>query len=202
MGYSGVRNVPGLSTIEMLKKCSSHYVGATWGDDENRYEVIAMAPGRGGAYGVVSWTVLATGETFRFALVVAVSRGKNEFCWKSMTEFMGPCEISMPKSLFRKLSPLDNLPDCQSPSHAVGWREEVRKQLEHSEFKPQPGDEIHFSAPIQFQLESGAVGVTQFQIEEWGRRRRLKAFAPDGTRFYARIHRSVYQDTPHKFVRP
>jgi hypothetical protein len=202
MGYSGVRNIPGLSATEMLGKCSSYQVGNSWGDDENRYEVIALAPGRGGVYGVVNWTVLATGQTFRFALVIAVSRGKGEFCWKSMTEFSGPCEIHMPKSLFRKLSPLDELPESQDPTNATGWREEVRKQLELAAFKPQPGDELHFSHPLTFDMESGPVQVTHFEIREWGRRRRLTAFAPDGTRFGARLHRDVYHNTPHKFVRP
>ncbi|KWU26371.1 DUF6927 domain-containing protein [Burkholderia cenocepacia] len=202
MGYSAVRNVPGTTAIEMLAKCSSYRVGKTWGDDKNQYEVISLAPGRGGVYGVIRWTVVATGQQFNFALVVLVTRSKGEFCWKEMSEFSGPCEVFMPKALFRRLSPLDELPESESPANAAAWREEVRKHLERAEFKPQVGDELHFSSPIPFQLESGPVEVTRFEIMEWGKRRRFIAHATDGSRFNARLHRRVYHNIPHTFVRP
>lgn len=97
MGYSGVRNRPGLSAIDMLRGLSSTFVGSTWESSTDRYEIIELQLGKGGVYGILRRSSKSTGAVFDMAMIVLISRDRSEFCWKELTEFSGPFETGMPK---------------------------------------------------------------------------------------------------------
>jgi len=191
----------------MLERASngSYRKGARWGSDTTQHELVALAPGKGGAYGVVKWHLLNTGEVFFTALVIMVSRGKGEFCWKTYDEFAGPGEIGMPEHLLRMLTPVDELPASVLPiqrQRATQWRQAVQARLDSLRApKPEPGDQIVFKTPVTFVVEGDEVQVSSFEVREWGRRRRLVGQTPGGTRFTARISRFVWDNYAFSVVR-
>lgn len=205
MGSLCVRNIVGLSTLKMLEHASSYRKGARWGSETTQHELVALAAGKGGAYGVLKWHSLATGEVFFTALVIMVSRGKGEFCWKTYDEFAAPGAIDMPEHLFRMLTPIDELPPSiqqHQRLQATQWRKAVQDRLASlREPKPAPGDQVIFKDPVTFVVEGEEAQVSSFEVKEWGRRRRLVGQTPSGTRFTARISRFVWDNYGFSVVR-
>jgi hypothetical protein len=196
MGYTGTKNCSGVSVIEMLRTHSSLHVGSRWESSTDTYEVFAMQPGKGGVYGILRRTSKVSSAVFDMALIVLISRDRKEFCWKEMTEFSGPYETGIPRSLFRRLTPLDQLAPDEFSEHAFGWRRAVEtryaSEAKGVEGRPSIGDVITFAEPIPFALATGEVRVARFQVREWGRVRRLYGLLDDGKRFSCRLHRGTW----------
>lgn len=205
MGSLCVRNIVGLSTLTMLEHAGRYRKGVRWGSETTQHELVALAAGKGGAYGVVKWHLFATGEVFFTALVIMVSRGKGEFCWKTYDEFAAPGDIGMPEHLFRMLTPIDELPPSiqqHQRIRAMQWRKAVQDRLASlREPKPAPGDQVIFKDPVTFVVEGEEAQVSSFEVKEWGRRRRLVGQTPGGTRFTARISRFVWDNYAFSVVR-
>lgn len=197
MGWTSVRNIPKVSSIEMLALNSSLRVGGTWdsGDGEYHYEIEQMAQGKGAIYGVLCKTHRPTGKFAKMALVILVSRRGGEFAWKEMTEFDGPYQVGIPLYLYRKLSPLEDLAAPDRCEHAAGWRKAVEAFHAKREQQVKPGDCIEFEQPLSFKLESGRpdVKVTRFRVDTWGRSKRFTALADDGSTFRCRLRRACWQ---------
>ena len=196
MGYSGVRNRPGVSAIDMLRSSSSLFVGSTLEGSTDRYEVIELQPGKGGVYGILRRTCKSSGAVFDMALIILISRDRHEFCWKELTEFEGPYETGIPKALFRRLTPLEQLRADESAVNADSWRKAVEadyaSQSKRAASKPRVGDVLTFEEPIAFTLDTDEVRIARFQVREWGRTRRLYGLLEDGRRVSCRLHRDTW----------
>jgi len=200
MGYSGTKNIPGLSAMEMLSHLNTYYVGEKWTAERANYEIIAGQPGKGGVWFIVRMTMNETGEVFDFATIVLISRDTKEFCWKAVSEFSGPNETSMPKALFNRLTPLEKLPAGEHESHARGWRDTQRAAYENQAVAktlgPKVGDVIVFRDPIPFTLSGNCCEVARFRVREWGRKRRLVALVDEKPTFAAKLSRPVWDNNP------
>lgn len=63
------------------------------------------------------------GEQFVTALIVLFERGGSRFGYKPMDESMGPYESACPADVFRRLSPVADIPHAH---FAAQWRDRVR----------------------------------------------------------------------------
>lgn len=126
MGWTCTSNEAGKSAVQMLRDNSGWYIGSTWASEAQRYEVVALQAGGGGVYGILRCTTVATGAIFDMAVVILVQRARGEFCWKEMDEFSAPGAHRMPRALFRRLTPLHNLPADECRENANAWRAQVR----------------------------------------------------------------------------
>ncbi|CAB3754383.1 hypothetical protein LMG29542_02335 [Paraburkholderia humisilvae] len=203
MGYSGTRNIPGKSAMEMLRHVDTHYAGQKVENDTAIYEILDGKPGRGGLWFVVRMTSKATGESFNYAEFVMISRDRVEFCWKPTSEFSGPHETSMPRSLFNQLTPIEKIPfsSGRNLENAAAWRDAQRRAYEQkslaSAAAPNVGDVIVFRDPIDFQKGNETVTTQRFRVQEWGRVRRLTPLLREGAAgFNARLRRSTWDANP------
>jgi hypothetical protein len=203
MGYSGTRNIPGKSAMEMLRHVDTHYAGRKVENDTAAYEVLDGKPGRGGLWFVVCMTIKASGESFNYAEFVKISRDKEEFCWKTISEFSDPGETSMPRSLFKQLTPIEKIPSGSGRNleNAAAWREAQSSAYEQMSLEgataPNVGDVIVFRDPIDFQMGNQTVTTQRFRVREWGRTRRLTPLVGDGEAgFNAKLRRSTWDANP------
>lgn len=203
MGYSGTRNIPGKSAMEMMRHVDTHYAGRKVENDTAAYEVLDGKPGRGGLWFVVRMTIKATGESFNYAEFVKISRDKEEFCWKTISEFSDPGETSMPRSLFSQLTPIAKIPSGSGRDleNAAAWRESQSSAYEQKSLEgataPNVGDVIVFRDPIDFQIGNQTVTTQRFRVREWGRSKRLAPLVGDGEAgFNAKLRRSTWDANP------
>lgn len=203
MGYSGTRNIPGKSAMEMLRHVDTHYAGKRVENDVATYEVVDGKPGRGGLWFVVRMTIKATGEGFNYAEFVKISRDQKEFCWKPIWEFSDPGETSMPRSLFNQLTPIEKIPagSGRNLENTAAWRDAQRRAYEQKSLEsaaaPNAGDVIVFRDPIDFQIGNETVTTQRFRVREWGRARRLTPLVGDGEAgFNAKLKRSTWDTNP------
>ncbi|MNR71704.1 hypothetical protein D3C71_23820 [compost metagenome] len=194
MGASSVKDIRGLSRMAMLRNSAQLYSGATWTARNGalRCCLESLAPGFGGAYGVLAVTELATGETYRTALVIKVQRGGGEFCWKTMAESESPVLCAMPARLLNKLSPEDSID--ASPSgveNAREWRVRARALAERANDAPEVGDHLEFEQPLTFRLGGQEVQVNRFEVLTWSRSKRFTALEPSGKQFRCRLTRDA-----------
>jgi hypothetical protein len=200
MGYSSAPVVNGLSAMKMLEHVGSYHVGEKWQNDDSRHEVIAGQPGKGGVWFVVRKTLSDTGATFDYAVVVLTSREKGEFFWKAIAEFSGPGYYSMPKALFRQLTPLENLPASMNGGYAKDWRERQAKahkaKAAAGATVPHAGDVIVFREPCIFKIGGDDIEVSRFRVNEWGRKRRLTALHERMSGFNVKLRSSTWDSNP------
>ncbi|KWT86095.1 MULTISPECIES: DUF6927 domain-containing protein [unclassified Variovorax] len=196
MGWSSVSNQRGKSTLEMLRDHTSYREGAKWDGSEGvTYHIERMVSGAGGAYGILAKIDARSEKTTRCALVIAVSRGRTDFAWKSMTEQEGPVICGMPKGMLSKLTPVAEL-DCSESSieNAREWRARVLARSAPASLVVNVGDVLEFTSPLRFNLPSGSVAVSQLRVESWGRRKRFLALNPTGGSFVARLSRRALSE--------
>lgn len=95
----------------------------TWENEKESSKVLDLAIVRlRTAYGAVERINKETGERYVFALVVAISfyRGDDQtFCYKDMSEDMGPYQAECPERILHLLTPTDQ-------KYAVEWRANCR----------------------------------------------------------------------------
>jgi hypothetical protein len=193
MGWSSVTNQRGKSALEMLRDHSSYYEGCKWdGSDGVQYHIEQLVSGAGGAYGVLAKVDFKAEVTTRFALVIAVSRGRKEFAWKSMTEQEGPVICGMPKGMLSKLTPVAELGWSESgTANALDWRNRVRARAAPPAAVVKPGDVLEFDSPLSFNLPSGKVSLSRLRVESWGRNKRFIGVDSNGSAFCARLRRDT-----------
>lgn len=97
-----------------------------WSDDlPSTYRVLQTAYKAPMFYAAIETVHKETGERMVWAAVIKVTqtRGDYGFCYKTMTESMGPYEANCPASILDLLTPTDD--EC-----ANEWRARCRKNLE------------------------------------------------------------------------
>jgi hypothetical protein len=71
-----------------------------------------------------------TGEVFCAVYLIRWSpKSWDNFCYKDMTEFSGPCQVNCPQRIMKLLSPLNDENDCNG--YAREWRKRVEKYWEN-----------------------------------------------------------------------
>jgi hypothetical protein len=198
MGYSATRiSASGLSTISLLKTEAGYFRGRTSQTDSTRETIIALQAGPGGAYGVIEHTVLATGESFRYALVIIVQRSKGEFAWKTLDEFAGPRITGMPASLLAKLTPIEELAvfglEAHSLRYAEQWRRSATLEAARKEMLRTDGNIIVLDNPLTFSLNGAKELVRRFRVCREGRNLRFLALTDKGSSFGCKIRQSSLQ---------
>jgi hypothetical protein len=195
MGWTGVSNRAGVSSLKMLEANSSYYKGSVWwGVDEQgnrvrKKEVEDMAVGTGGVYGILKVTELATGKFYRTALIILVQRERGEFLWKDMSEAECPNACGIPARLFNKLTPADEFAQGQSLQYILEWRAHAKNHLSKKTRVVEVGSILEFANPLRFNLPGGPVEVKLFKVRDWGRKKRFDALCADGTSFPCRLSR-------------
>lgn len=130
MGWTGQYRPPGMTDREFVEQ----HVLAT-----DRYTIEASATVNNVFYAAV-WS-RTTGDVFGF--VMPMIRGREEFCWKGMTEEEGPCEDLCPARILDKLSATD-------AEYAREWRARCRENARRRANAPKPGAIIEFRQPLTF----------------------------------------------------
>ncbi len=135
MGWTGLRRPPGLSDREFFEQEFPTTL-------TQNGRIVACATVRSVFYAAVENNANATYMPSKtWALVVLMQRNGGEFCYKEMSEDMGPCESCAPAKVLNALSPTDI-------EWANNWRERCRMALAKPKIKS--GDRVKFSAPIKF----------------------------------------------------
>lgn len=126
MGWTSFRPEPGQTTDEIMRAEV----------DSDRHEIVASATARDAWYAALRER---SGEVW--AMVVLVRRSRNEFCYKDMTETMGPNACDAPAKVLDALTPTEN-------ANALTWRAKCRERLARP--KPKRGDRIRFPGQLRF----------------------------------------------------
>jgi hypothetical protein len=133
MGYSSHKKLKGESHLRLLRRTGSYFVGSTWaGPTPNlEHRIIALQPGRCGVYGIIRVTDSSTGTEYQFGLVIKVESIGGDTLYKAMAEMDGPVLAHMPEKLFRRLTPVDQLPlPERDRSNCTAWRARCQQLID------------------------------------------------------------------------
>jgi hypothetical protein len=199
MGWSSVRNKSGVNSIAMLAACSSYYEGSVWngtneqGVNVRKCEVLELAAGPGGVYGILAITDLLSGQTYNTALVILVQRKRGEFAWKSMSESAGPVACGMPARLLKMLTPAHEFACGKQLEYIEDWRERVKQHHEKKKRVINVGDVLEFVSPFRFRAKPDSVEVRRFRVLSWGRSKLFSALCDDGSTFRCSLTRRALE---------
>jgi hypothetical protein len=141
----------------------------------NGYEVVAAS-----SKGSTVYAAVRHPEGYVFGVVTITSTRKIDgfnFSWKMMDESEGPNESEMPKSVFDKLTPLDEMPTASE--YAAEWRERVKVNLSKPKVSLAVGDTVLVSEGIRITNGDTVYSFTflggyEAEIETRGERLRLR----------------------------
>lgn len=214
MGWTVVNISPkqlALPTLQLLQQyCKLCKPGYEWSSDGKKFKVID-SKGRGRCYGSLIECVNADGESVRYALMVLAEKNKTDstIAYKEISEFEGPAYYTFPQSLFRRLSPLEDIQQVlgeRNTKYAEQWRERVRQEQMLSELES--GTHIQFETPVHFRVKNAEgdivrVGVTDFKIIEV-KRKYLECWPlgldEDTPRFIAKVERALLVENNWTYV--
>lgn len=99
-----------------------------WGDDlPHRYTVLASGYKAPCFYAAVERVHKKTGERIVWAAVIKITHGRGDygFCYKDMSEDMGPYYYDCPAKVLDLLTPTES-------EYAKAWRAKCRERLKHA----------------------------------------------------------------------
>lgn len=165
MGWTSNKKLRGESHLRFLRRTSSYYVGAKWPGEtpELEYQVTALQPGRGGVYGIIRLTDSSRNIECQFGLVIQFETLRGDTQFKQMTEMDGPVLSHMPEKLFRRLTPVDQLPfPAKDIEHCRDWRARCQKLIDNRNAL-RPGVRFTTWEGIPF---GNSGSVTNFEVQD------------------------------------
>ena len=186
------------SPIAFLKAQTSYFVGSQWTDGSIGYRITALQPGAGGVYGVLARSIPGKSDV-KIALIIPARRKHDTLYIKTFTEFSYPYYYGMPESLFRQLSPLNDIYD-QLPEENIDsarqWRAAVAEKIENDKRYGAlvAGNVVQFRDPITFYVDGQPIVLRELTVANIGRTIRFFGKRPNGAQFLCSLSRRTKRD--------
>lgn len=161
MGWSCTYKEPGVSLTQWFIDRGV----LCWSDDSPyQYRVLDSAVLRFVHYAAIERVDKATGDRIVFATVIKTKSFKTgrdgmNFCWKAMTESMGPFEDSCPERILDLLTETDD-------EDAREWRQRCRAKATAKKSMPKlvAGLKLVFAEPVKFGMDPASEFISELVV--------------------------------------